>query len=244
MWILILFLIFTAMVGIFTGYQTWFKLEKLTGRIILNTIVIILGIFTLLMIAYSIGYFHQEIAAPFMMVIYSMLAGFFAGYAYRMFSARANSGSILYQNRSFLVDHAPNFFAMALILFGIYRTGILTEIPITGIRATSGISIICFGILGLTVKVVPELRTKGIMFLDRFIHWKHIVAWQWASEDVIVIEYLAETGSPDEIRHFMTKIPEDERKQAESILRMKMDEFAEERSEALMPDDDQHSGNN
>lgn len=238
MWILILFLILTAIAGFYTGKMPWFKLENLNSRVILNTTVIVLSVFTILMIAYSLGYFPQEIAAPFMMVVYSVLAGFFIGYAYRMFNSRVNSGSILYQNRSFLVDHAPNFFAMALILFGVYRTGILTDIPLTGIRITSGISIIAFGLLGLTVKVVPEFRTKGIMFLDRFIHWKHIVAWKWVSEDVIVIEYLEERPAQNEIRQFMTKIPAEERKQAESILKMKMDEFAEERSEALMPDDE------
>ena len=239
MWILYLFLAVVAAAGFYAGREPYIQIEMLSGRKVLHAALSIILLFALLFTAYSIGWFPQEIAAPFMMILYSIAAGFFAGYALRLFTARSNAGSILYQNRSFLVDHAPNFFAIALILYGIYRSSVLTDLPITGIRITSGLSIITFGIFGLTLKVVPEFRTKGIMFLDRMIHWKQLLSWKWISEEVLSVDYFERTSKKEiSIKSLVTSVPPEDRKQAEAILKMKLDQFAEERNKDLHPDED------
>lgn len=239
MWILYLVLILIGAIGFYTGREPYFRIEMLSEKKLVHTFLIIILVFALLFTAYSLGWFPQEIAAPFMMMIYSFAAGFFAGYAVRLFLARSEAGSVLYQNRSFLVDHAPNFIAIALILYGIYRTSILTDLPVTGIRATSGISIITFGIFGLTLKVVPEFRSKGIMFLDKLIEWKHLLSWKWVSEELLSIEYF-ERVSADEItiKSLVTSVPPEDRKEAEAVLKMKLDQFTEERNAELHPEED------
>lgn len=238
MWIYVLFLIALFIVGVFTGKRPQIRLYKLTPQLVLNTALVVLVVFTSMMIAFVIGILPQYVAAPLMAGLYVFIAGFFGGYAFRLYRARTSGGTILYQNRSFWVDHAPALFAAGLIIYGIYRTSILTPPPVTAIRATSGLSLICFGIFTWTVKVVPEFRSKGILFLDQFISWKKILSWSWHSEDVIMIEYIMmERKSKDRIKQFVTSIPPEEKKQIEMILNSKMDEYADERSKKLMGDD-------
>jgi len=223
-----------VLVGVFAGYQPYFRIEKLSKGILLNSILIVAVLFTILMVAYITGYFPDSAAAPFMMFVYSFLAGFFAGYAWRIVRLRKNAGNILYVYRSFWTDHAPAFAAVMVILYGIYRTSLLLEQPITGIRLTSGFSLITFGLLGLTIKIVPEFRSKGIFFLDRVIPWKQVIAWHWDSEDVINIEFIYKPGKPDEhVREFYTAIPPEDRAQIETVLDSKMDDSREYREEIL-----------
>jgi hypothetical protein len=239
MWFLIFFLLFIAFFGAYAGSQTWFSFDRLTKTNVLNGTLAVLALFTVLMVAYVLGFFPQSVAAPFMMSLYSMIAGFFLGYTYRLMHHRKNAGVILYQHRSFWIDHAPNFLAIALILYGIYRTAILIDQPVTGIRLTSGISLMSFGFFSWTLKVVPEFRSKGILFLDRFIHWKEVIAWRWQSEDVIGIEFIAGKKNTDErIKEFYTSIPEDEKKEIEIVLKSKMDEFFEERKKTLFKEEE------
>lgn len=239
MWILNLFLLFTSIAGGYTGFQPWFKFDRLNKNNVLNGALIILLGFTLLMVLYVIGLFPQYVAAPFMMVLYSFLAGFFLGYATRLYNLREESGQVLYQHRSFWVDHAPNLLAVAIILFGIYRTAILTDQIITGIRVTSGISLICFGFFNWTLKAVPEFRSNGVILLDRLILWEEVISWRWLSEDILGIEYLVEENKTEErIKEFSTTIPEIERKEIEMILKSKMDEYFEERKKRLLNQED------
>lgn len=239
MWILNLFLLFTAIAGGFMGAQPWFKFDRLNKTNVLNGTLITLLAFTLLMVLYVLGLFPQYIAAPFMMVLYSFLGGFFMGYAIRLYNIRQESGHVLYQYRTFWVDHAPNLLAIALILFGIYRTGILTDQFITGIRVTSGVSLICFGIFTWTLKAVPEFRSNGVILLDRHIIWEEVISWSWVSEEVLAIEYLIEENPYEErIKEFSTTIPQEDRKEIEVILKSKMDEYFEERKKRLLDEED------
>lgn len=239
MWILNLFLLFTAIAGGFIGAQPWFKFDRLNKNNVLNGALITLLVFTLLMFLYVLGFFPQSIAAPFMMVLYSFLGGFFFGYAIRLYNLRRESGHVLYQYRSFWIDHAPNLLAIALIIFGIYRTGVLTDQFITGIRVTSGVSLICFGIFNWTLKAVPEFRSNGVILLDRHILWEEVVSWRWLSEEVLGIEYLVEENRDEErIKEFSTTIPIDERKEIEIILKSKMDEYFEKRKKRLLNQED------
>jgi len=235
MWIYITFLALLFFAGIYCGERPWFKLRKLTPGKVLNTSLVVLVLFTAMMIAFIVGAFPQSVAAPMMAGLYILIAGFFAGYAYRLYRVRSDGGTILYQHRSFWVDHAPGLFAIALIFYGLYRTSLLGEMPVTGIRFSSGLSLICFGIFGWTLKVVPEFRSNGILFLDQFIPWKKVLAWRWHSEDVVLIEYIVPEKDDDErIKQFVTSIPPDEQKEVETVLISKMEEYAEERSEELL----------
>ncbi len=237
MWIYIIFLSALFIGGLYSGERPFFQLRKLTTSMVLNISLVVLVLFTALMIAFVVGVFPQSIAAPMMAGLYILLAGFFAGYAFRLYKIRSEGGTILYQNRSFWVDHAPNLLAIGLIVYGIYRTSVLTDLPITGIRFSSGMSLICFGILGWTLKVVPEFRSGGILFLDQFIPWKKVLSWRWHSDDVVLVEYIQpEKKSEDRIKQFVTAVPPDEKKEIELVLSSKMDEFAEERSKELMGD--------
>lgn len=237
MWIYITFLTVLFAAGAYLGEGPYFQLRKLTPARVLNVALTVLLVFTGLMIAYVIGVFPQFVAAPMMAGLYITLAGFFAGFAYRLFRKRSEGGTILYQNRSFMVDHAPNLLAIALILYGIYRTALLTDLPITGIRFSSGMSLICFGILGWTIKVVPEFRSSGILFLDQFIPWKQVLSWRWHTDEVVLIEYVqTDKKTENRIKQFVTSIPPDEKKEIELVLTSKLEEFADERSEELMGD--------
>lgn len=240
MWILNLFLFLSVILGLYLGFKPFFMLERLNRSLLLNSILIVLAVFTLLMFLHVFGYFPQSIAAPFMMLLYSTLAGFFGGYGYRLIRLRKDGGKQLYQHRSFWIDHAPNILAIILILFGLYRTAVITDLAVTGLRITSGLSLIGFGFLIWTLKVVPEFRSGGIVLFDRFIAWDEVIAWRWISEKVIGFDYLSEGEKTDErIREFLTSIPEDEKREVEKILSSKMDEFSESRNKKLFKENDE-----
>lgn len=234
MWILstILLLIFFGCAWV--GGRRSFHLDRLTPPLVLNSLLGLLVFFTLLIIANSFGLFPQSVAAPFMMGVYTTIGGFFFGYAFRLYKERTGSGTILYQNRSFWVDHAPNLLAAAIIIFGLYRTSILIDLPVTGIRITSGLSLIGFGLFTWTLKPVPEFRTDGVLILDRRIMWPDVVSWHWQSEEVLAIEFMAgPNGNEKRIKQFTTAVPATDRKEIEMVLKSKMDEFADERRERM-----------
>lgn len=237
MWILTLFLLFAAFFGGYAGSRGWFRFDMLTKNNVLNATLIVLLVFTVLMVMYVLGYFPQPVAAPFMMAVYSAIAGFFGGYGWRLINHRNRAGATLYQHRSFWIDHAPNLLAIVIIIYGIYRTAVLGSMPVTGIRVTSGLSLMSFGFFTWTLKVVPEFRSQGIVFLDRFIHWKEVIAWRWQSETVVGVEFIAGENEVNErIKEFYTSVPEDEKKEIEMVLKSKMDEYSEERNKTLFPE--------
>ncbi len=238
MWIYIIFLSVLYLGGIYAGERPWFKMQKLTPDNVLNMALVVLVVFTVMMVAFVVGIFPQSIAAVMMAGLYIFVAGFFSGYAYRLFRIRTSGGTILYQHRSFWVDHAPSLFAIGLIVYGVYRTSVLSTMPVTGIRFSSGLSLISFGVFGWMLKVVPEFRSNGILFLDHFIPWKRVLSWQWHSEDVVLVEYIvSDSESENRIKQFVTAIPPDELKEIETVLKSKMEEYADARSKELMGDD-------
>lgn len=238
LYLYIIYLI-SAFAGGFTGFQSWVRIEKLNKQSLLNAILIVLFLFTLLMAAYLAGLFPQAVAAPFMAAIYSFLAGFFTGYAARLITLRTNAGFILYTHQSFWVDHAPNLLSLVIILFGLYRTALLTSEQVTDIRLTSGISLMCFGFFGWTIKLVPDFRSKGILLFDKKIPWQQVISWHWYSENVLQIEYISDIGKKNEgVKEFLTSIPEDERLEIETILESKMDEHTDQRQKLLLKSDE------
>ena len=234
MWLLNLFLLFFLVAGFTAGNHPWFTLDKVDKYVLLNTILISLLVFTTLMILYALDLFPQHIAAIFMMGLYTMISGFFIGYTMRLWKLKRKGGKILYQHRSFWIDHAPNILAIVLILFGLYRTSILTDPAVTGIRLTSGISLMSFGFFSWFFKVVPEYRSKGVFLLDQLIQWDRVLSWKWVSDVALNIEYIVNDQDDDHrIREFTTAIPLDEKKEIENWLILKMDEYADERKKNL-----------
>ncbi len=243
MWLLNLFLLFFLITGFTGGNHPWFTLDRLNKYVVLNSTLIILLVFTCLMVLYSLGLFPQNIAATFMMGIYTMITGFFLGYTTRLWKLKNRGSKILYQHRSFWIDHAPNILAIILILFGFYRTSLITDQTVTGIRLTSGISLMSFGIFTWFFKVVPEFRSKGVLLLDRIIEWDKVISWNWVSDSALSIEYMVDVDSQNEgIREFSTSIPLDEKKEIEYLLESKMDEYSEEREKILFKNSEDLEG--
>ncbi|MDR8391829.1 hypothetical protein NC796_11785 [Aliifodinibius sp. S!AR15-10] len=212
------------------GYRQYLRLEHLNQRNVSNTLLIAMIILTLLSAAHWIGIFTQAVAAQITMGLYTMATGFFLGIGIKLIVKKTRAGAIGYMHRSFWIDIAPNLIAVLLVAYGIYRTGILTFGPFSGIGITSGLSLIGFGFFGWTVRIVPEFRARGILILDQFIEWKLVLALEWYSEDVITIDYMTEEGK---ICEFNTSIPPEDRKLVEQLLSRRIKEHERERKKVL-----------
>lgn len=210
------------------GYRQVFRLEHLNQRLVINSFLAMMGILTLMTIAHWFGFFTQRLAANITTGIYIVAAGFFSGYGAKLLALRSKASSIEYMCRSFWTDIAPNLIAIILVAFGIYRTGIITMGPFTGIGITSGISLIAFGFWGWTIRVVPEFRSKGFLFLDQFIYWKQLISYQWIEEETLEIDYLT---ADDKLTSFSTYIPNEDRMIIEEILNRKLKENEELREQ-------------
>lgn len=240
MWLLNLFLLFFLISGFTGGNHSWFTLDRLNKYVLLNSALFILVGFTLLIVLYSLGFFPQDVAAIFMMGIYTLITGFFFGYTSRIWKLKNEGSKILYQYRSFWIDHAPNILGILLILYGLYRTSLITDQAVTGIRLTSGISLMSFGVFSWFFKVVPEFRSKGVLLLDRLIEWEKVISWNWVSDSALSIEYIVgENNQQERIREFTTAIPLDEKKEIEYLLKLKMEEYSDERNKILFKDSDE-----
>ncbi|MDZ7694154.1 MAG: DUF5673 domain-containing protein [Balneolaceae bacterium] len=164
------------------------------------------------------------------MGLYTLATGFFIGNGAKLITKKQRAGNIEYMHRSFWIDVAPNLIAALLVAYGIYRTGILTFGPFTGIGVSSGLSLIGFGFFGWTVRIVPEFRERGILILDQFIEWKRVLAYEWISEEVMTIDYM---GEKDKICEFNTSIPTEDRKIVEQLLGRRIKEHEKERKKEL-----------
>lgn len=213
------------------GFRQLLRLEHLNQSRVLNGLLIAAVILTIMSVAHLSGLFTQAIAAKVTMSLYTLAGGFFIGYGIKLISVRDSAGNIEYMHRSFWVDVAPNLIAVALFVFGIYRTGLLQWEFFTGIGITSGISLIGFGFWGWTVRVVPEFRTNGMLVLDKFIKWEHVVAYSWASEEILQIEYL---NKSKKISEFRTYIPPEDQLIIERILGKKIKEYEEKRKQLML----------
>lgn len=212
------------------GYRQYVQFEDLNLRNVSNSILGIMILLTLLSSLQWIGIFPQWIAANITMGLYTLATGFFFGTGIRLMVKKKQAGQIEYMHRSFWVDVAPNLIAALLVAYGIYRTGILTFGPFTGIGVSSGLSLIGFGFFGWTVRIVPEFRKEGILLLDQFLEWKLVLAYEWVSEEVMTIDYMNENGK---ICEFNTSIPAEDRKLVEQLLGKRIREHEDERKKEL-----------
>lgn len=222
------------LLSFWTGFRSLLRFRHLSQRKVINGFILAMVVLTIMTAAHGMGYFAQETAAKFTMVLYSVAAGFFCGFAVKMVSFRREAKDLEYTYRSFLADTAPGLIAVMLIAFGIYRTGILTLGPFSGIGITSGLSLIGFGLFGLTIRIVPEFRFGGILILDQFVPWKKVIAYSWYTEDALKIEYLT---SDNKFTDFTTYVPPDDQIIIERLLGKKLKEYEKERKKVLAEED-------
>ncbi|MEX0844057.1 MAG: hypothetical protein WD022_02205 [Balneolaceae bacterium] len=212
-----------AVLSIYMGFKRLFYLDQITPRNLSYTLVGVIFIFLILRWLHFFGYFPEAVAGAVMANVYASLFGFFTGAAYQQFKQKSNFGEIIYVNRTFWTDIFPNIIAIGIILFGIQRTSLFSELPFTPIRVTSGLSIIAVGAYSFTIRLVPELRAKGLILLDRKITWDDFFTYSWYSENVLEIEYKLN----DDIRSFKTMIPDEDQLFVEKLLSNKIAEKLE-----------------
>lgn len=233
--ILIVFLAVVFVLAFWLGHRRMFRLEHLNQRLVINGFLIAMVILTLMTVAHWIGFFPQPVAARVTMSLYIIAAGFFFGYGLKLITLRNDAGDIEYIYRSFWTDIAPNLLAIFLVAYGIYRTGVLTLGPFTGIGITSGLSLVGFGFWGWTIRVVPEFRKKGLLMLDLFIPWKNVMAYKWKSEEVLQIDYMTQDKKFSEL---FTYIPPEDQLRIERVLGKKFSQYEDDRKKAMEEPDD------
>lgn len=238
MLLLIVILAVILLISLWSGYRQLFRIEQLNRKIVINSLVGAMVVLTLLSIAHGLGILSQPVAARITMGLYSAAAGFFFGYGIKLIVSKRKAGKVEYMYRSFWADIAPNLISILLVAYGLYRTGILTDDPFTGIGITSGLSLVGFGFFGWTIRLVPEFRSKGILILDQYIEWKKVLSYEWKHDGAVQIDYFS---NGDKIYQFTTSIPADEQLQIERLLGKKIQEHEEERNEVIGKDEKEES---
>lgn len=228
--LLIVILAVLFLLSFWGGFRHLLRLEHLNQKLVINSFLVIMIVLTLMTIAHWLNLLTESIAANITMGVYTIVAGFFAGFGNKLIKMRSDSGSIEYMYRSFWTETAPALLSVALVAFGIYRTGVLSLGPFTGIGVTSGLSLITFGFWGWTIRIVPEFRAKGVLILDQFISWQKVLSYSWNSEESIRIDYY---GSNGKLTEFSTFIPIKDRKNIEQLLSSKIEEHREAMNENI-----------
>ncbi len=213
--------------GLWFGNKKTLHLDQITLRVCLVFSTILLALFLVLRLLNDIGLFPEAIAGAFMASIYALVAGFLIGNSYGQYNSKLELGVIEYVNRSFAADTLPNLIALTLIIAGIARTSIFNDLAITPIRFASGLSIVGLGFLGLTLRLTPEFRRKGIVLIDRHVLWKDFISYKWCDENVLEIEFLYS----DVLTSYRTVIPMEERVRIEALLKKKLIEKLEKESD-------------
>ena len=208
----------TILISTYLGYKRILYLHQLHARNLWITGVIGFSLFTFLIFLFQTGIMIEETGVAIISNFYASLSGFFGGSAFKQYRIKMDFGKIRYAHRTFLSDHAPIIIAIGIILFGLVRTAVFTDLPITPIRITSGLSLMAFGAWGMTIRLVPEFRQNGIILLDYKIYWKEFLNYEWFLEGVIQIEY----NQNEIIKHFKTSIPPEDQLIIEDLLRSKM----------------------
>ncbi len=222
-WILIS-AILSSSLSFWLGYRRLFFLYQITLRKLLFAILLALSTYSLLLLLFKIEVLSEAVAGAIITNVYASIFGFFSGSCIDQYKTRVNSGEILYCNRSFISDYMPVIIALGMVLFGIYRSAFFSDLPVTPIRLSSGLSLLGIGIWGITLRPVPEFRVRGIVLLDSVVDWKDMLSYQWYTEEILEIEY----NQDDSIRSFKTLIPPEDQLKVERLLSKKMIEKLEE----------------
>ncbi|PAU92926.1 hypothetical protein CK503_14670 [Aliifodinibius salipaludis] len=230
MYLIITFLVLAFLLSFWTGYRRILRLQHLNQRRVVNGFVGAMILLTVISAGQWLDLISWDIAAHFTMFLYCIVSGFFFGFAIKMIALKRSAREVKYVYRSFWTDAAPNILAILIIVFGIYRTGILHFGPYTGIGITSGLSLLGFGLWGSTIKIVPEFRDKAILILDQSVSWKKVVAYRWQTENVLLIEYYT---TDKKLTDFTTYIPPEEELRIERLLAKKLKEYHQDRKEMM-----------
>lgn len=218
LWI-VLSVLFLA--GLTAGYRQMLHFGNLTKGKVIAALTFIVLVVTSANLAHWFQLISTERAAQFTMGLYMICAGFFFGSGVKIMRKRSKAGRIDYMFRSFTTDILPSLLAVGIVAFGIYRTSLLTGSVITGVRVTSGLSLIMFGFYGWTLNVVPEFRGEGIILLDRFIPWSTVISYEWRTEETLTIDYQLKN---EKISDFTTSVPPEDQLSVERLLNRKIEE--------------------
>ena len=216
--------ILIALASAWLGYKRLFYLYQVSLRRFLLAALIGVSVYSLLLYLFKLEILSEEIAAAIITNTYASVFGFFSGSAFSQYRVRKNAGDVLYSNRSFVSEHLPVIVAIALILFGVHRSALFSELPVSPIRISSGLSLLSIGIWGITLRLVPEFRKKGFLLIDILIDWDNLAGYKWYGEEVLEIEY----EQDDSLRSFKTLIPPEDQVQVETLLSVKMLEKMEQ----------------
>lgn len=230
MYILIGLLALAFIISFFIGYKRLIRLQHLNQKRVINGFIAAMILLTLMTIAQGLQLIPEHLVAQFTMLLYIAVSGFFIGFGIKMMLLREEVQSVEYIYRSFWTEAAPNIISILVMAYGIYQTGLLSSGPFTGIGITSGLSLLGFGFMGLTVRIVPEFRSKGILILDQCVPWQNVVAYSWESENVIQIDYYTEE---EKLTDFTTFIPPEDQLTIEKLLGKKLKEHEQERKKMM-----------
>ena len=219
--LLLIILATTFLLFSWIGFKQLIQLRHLSKNVIIYGCLGIAILFTLLATGQWTEVITPELASRFTMTLYTAIGGFFFGFAVKMGVLRSQKQEIVYVYRSFWTSSAPNLIATILIFLGLLRTNLISADPVSGIAITSGISLICFGVLGFFVRIVPEFRADGILILDNFVAWKKVVAYEWETETSLTIEYYG-NGTGEKLTQFSTYIPSEDRSMVSKLLNTKL----------------------
>ncbi len=206
------------LISTWLGKKRLLKLEQITVRKLLLTSILTLFLFLILRFLDDLDYFSQELGAVFMSNVYASVTGFFTGAAYDQYSMKKNLGYIEYVSGAFISNLLPGIIAVTIIIVGIARTSFFSDLPVTPIRLSSGLSLISVGMYVVTLRITPEFREKGFVILDQEIPWKNLITYQWFEDQVIELEFEFE----GQIRFHRSVVPVEDEKEMELLLARKM----------------------
>lgn len=226
-------LIISAILFVLFGYLGFRKLihmDQLRSRNLLISASILLFVFILMRALFLGGILSQDTGGIIMCAVYGSISGSFLGAALKLYRDKRKNGEVIYVHQNFATHILPLVIALGLFLFGIQRTSVLADAPVTPIRLTSGLSLISMGLWGFVLRLVPEFRKKGLILLDRAVSWDDFVAYSWYSENTLALEYRLN----DHLKEFKTLIPADEQVEVEELLKEKLREkFENEQDQGI-----------
>lgn len=188
-----------------------FRVYRL-AQAVLSAAILLTG----LQIALLAGWIPHSIPAATMSILYASTAGLLVGMSLRLYRLKKHSGRLLYTPRNFWSDYGLDAAALILILFGLYRTTLFQEIPVTPIRLTSGFSLMTLGLYGWILRPVTELRSSGLLFLDRHVPVRQLLSSTWSEETILSIDCRNENES---IETIYLQVPDVfERREADSAV--------------------------
>jgi hypothetical protein len=222
-----LILLFALLIGAVSAYQHWIDIGKLNRRNLLITGLILVMMYGALGMATWLEWLEPVVIEYAAMILYALATGLFVGGGVALLTMRSKAGLPEYAQPHFMTDGLPNFLAVAIVAYGIYRTSMMHPGQLTWLSLTSGLSLVGFGFYGWCIEVLPEFRANGIILLDQYIPWSRVISYRWDSEDILTVEYHP-NDKEEAICEFHTSIPPENRRTMEQLIKRKLDEFGKD----------------